>query len=809
MKRTKQTNTFFRITALLLIWTLVVPGYVWATEGKSTSFSTLAPQVNIQVETFRDAYSIYMSLAKLNQTVTKLPNNVAKDITQTAFPIKDFSKAVFPGMKIFDFGISFFQVRKAPGKDAFSLLKRYTDVDGQEIKYVELPVVPMLIKALRESKGIPAIHKKLSFELARLLLAMFDMTGDPGMLGRDFYMYIFRNVHHYREYKELIPVIGMAIALAAGIDPAIKSHLMIPARSFHGYNDIQRNMNRLAGFLRDEQIALDFVSLLEEQEDDSEAQEDDLEDQDDDSHEPWDIDYQVAIIDSIGAIFYKSPAIRDEVVERLNKLIAQESLHAVVKNRLNNTINIITSGQDGISEANYEQLMQEFKEYASTTSVNNSSLIRILRDMELKITQDDKGDFEKEAEEAYFADIKKYRDPIDDFDLHLARIIGSLTDLNDHEVFFNQVLELVRIDYDKSIELLLGDKDAIATTKGLKGFEPLPVIPARWDGEMCLQFLRQFYERWVDRNYDSNIRYDVDMRNLISPLEAFLAGDYDPSGVTQELIDFLRTHKGIINTKNVDEFLKHIEPVLDLNERTEIALRSIRHDAIKYFDLKDSLEIYINKFPKSEAIDKAMEMLESEEGLLAEIYRRIGQRRDKPEYVNKPLITFSEARQIRNNLQIINNAAQKIAAQGIVRQKSLFAYDVFKMVPEVFLDFIFNSLKFESVTAGQVMTDFITLLSGSPSNVYSFISEIDWDSHKLTVKGEKTTMEFDISQIFEEIDYGYPIRFEVNGLDIPIDANFVYLQEIIRLGVINSMQVASEKFEEEHKMGVAQAKKQG
>ena len=692
------------------------------------------------------------------------------------------------------YGTSFFQVRKAPEKDTVSLLKPYTDISRVGVDYSELPAVNMIIKALRESKDTAFIHKKLAFELARLLLVMFDMTNDPEMFGTIFHMNMFRDIHNYNEYKELMPIIGMAIAIAIKFKPDIKEYFMLPARSIMNWNDGQRNMNRMAGFLRDEQLAIDFVGLLEEHKDDS--------------HQPWYMDSQIAIIDSLGAIFYKSSTVRDEVVERLNTLVGQETLHGVVKTRLQNTIDIISRDQDTAYKAHYEQLMQEFKKYADTSSLERNVFIQILRDMELKIKKDDEGDFEEEAEEAYFSDIKKYLDPIDDFDRHITRILGKLADLDEHEEFFNQVLDLVCIDYDRSIDLLLGNKNAIQTTKGIKGFEPLPLIPANWDGERCLQLLRHIYERWTEVGYESSIYYDIDMHNLISPLEEFLAQDYDPSGVAQELIDFLKIHKGIINTKNADEFLKYIEPVLDLNERTEIALRSIKHDTTKYFDLKDSLGTYINKFSKSEAMDKVMRMLKSEDGLLCEIYRRIDSRRDKPEYVNKPLISFSEAREIRNNFRTLNKEIQKVVAQGIVRQRALFTYDTSKMVPEVFLDFIFNALKSESVTAGQVVTDFITLLSGSPSNVHPFVSDIDWDSQKLTVKGEKTKMEDNISQIFEEMDYGYPIQFEVNGLDTPIDANFVYLQEIIRLGVVNSMQVASEKFEEEHEMTVAEAKKQ-
>ncbi|MFH2145821.1 MAG: hypothetical protein ABII75_07345 [Candidatus Omnitrophota bacterium] len=62
MRKDKITNTFFKVTALALIWAIMLPNYAYAMRVKPAS--TLSPQINIQVRSFQEVYFGYADSSK-------------------------------------------------------------------------------------------------------------------------------------------------------------------------------------------------------------------------------------------------------------------------------------------------------------------------------------------------------------------------------------------------------------------------------------------------------------------------------------------------------------------------------------------------------------------------------------------------------------------------------------------------------------------------------------------------------------------------------------------------------------------------
>lgn len=89
IKKTKQTNTFFKITALALVWAIMLPNCAWAGGEVLPSLphngqtSTLAPHINIDVKTFQQVY--HKSVVSVQEDVIKIAPVVAKkSIAKTA-----------------------------------------------------------------------------------------------------------------------------------------------------------------------------------------------------------------------------------------------------------------------------------------------------------------------------------------------------------------------------------------------------------------------------------------------------------------------------------------------------------------------------------------------------------------------------------------------------------------------------------------------------------------------------------------------------------------------------------------------------
>ncbi len=327
------------------------------------------------------------------------------------------------------------------------------------------------------------------------------------------------------------------------------------------------------------------------------------------------------------------------------------------------------------------------------------------------------------------------------------------------------------------------------------------------DDEGALRFLRDFYNERIEAKRKGKIEFNpVNMNGIVAPLEDFLREDYDPSGVMQALIDFLKVNKDDINSDNLDEFVKHIEKVLALNERTEIAVRTIRHDEIEYFDLINALHgpyIYFSQSGK-DAVERLKEILKI-------IYERIEERREKIEFVNQPFISFEEARDIRIAFKKIcddlNNVTAKFDA-GNTRHTR--AQRALALTENVFMGFIYGNLLTSYLSIDELITNFIKMACGyRERNKVTIAWETDEEDKKeqqFIIYKEKR-----YSNIANEflVNYGYPVHFNVSGLELSVIGNKAYLTDVIRLAVTNSVQVAAERYEDENGQTAKEAAEKG
>ncbi len=312
-------------------------------------------------------------------------------------------------------------------------LKPYIDFLGENfLQHI------ILLKAIRKSKKDLLSYKNLVFELAALLVV------EPKEIGLGVTYGLVHDIHHYEDYKELMAVIGLAFVIASHYQPFIKKTFGQPVErvssdmnidyGLDDYNDAQRNRNRLAGFFRDEQQANSFVEIFEEQKNDR--------------GEPWYIDSQIAILDALEAIVYKTPAIVAKVKKRLQKLTTDPSISNIVKQRLNEVISTLESGdKQSFYQQAYKRAINEFKAYLSKVKITDMTLIKIIDDIKSKMPADSKTGFDRESTDTYLRHHgKKHPDPVD--------IYESGKKYSKNEGRLKEALAQVRIDYDESIKLL-------------------------------------------------------------------------------------------------------------------------------------------------------------------------------------------------------------------------------------------------------------------------------------------------------------------------------------------------------------------
>ncbi|MDP8230305.1 MAG: hypothetical protein P9L93_04290 [Candidatus Gorgyraea atricola] len=284
----------------------------------------------------------------------------------------------------------------------------------------------ILLEIVRELDRNPLIYKELTFELAALMLKL-----DVNIANLVFFGYSL-DIHCYEDYRELMPIFGLALVLVSHFNPETDIFTN-PMDSAGNWNDPKRNVNRIIGFLREEKRAIRFVEIFEADRDDK--------------GQPWFIDSQIAILDALEAIDYKTPAILKKVKTRLNKLTTDSSMSDIVKERLKEVIAVLEEGgKKSLYNELYEQAIREFEIYKDSVEIEDLSIIKMIKHIKSNIKKGNFGFFEREDLEAYFGDLGKRRDPVDIYEA------GSAYKKN--EAKLKKEIDLVRIDYDKAIEFL-------------------------------------------------------------------------------------------------------------------------------------------------------------------------------------------------------------------------------------------------------------------------------------------------------------------------------------------------------------------
>jgi signal transduction histidine kinase len=212
---------------------------------------------------------------------------------------------------------------------------------GEFRRYLKEAVIERLHSAKDDKDKISAI----SFDLAMLILSehgsAFKFAIAADML----------TIHHHRQYcKRVMQVYGEALVIAASKDPKIKERFFKPfyLDTPNHFNDIQRNRNRLAGFYRDEEFALEFVEAFKK-----ESQFD----------EPWFIDSQFAILDVMDGIEFKNEELLKKVIIELKRYQEENiALNPAVEFRLHGLIKSLKERGVVSGERNNAILLRNFNE---------------------------------------------------------------------------------------------------------------------------------------------------------------------------------------------------------------------------------------------------------------------------------------------------------------------------------------------------------------------------------------------------------------------------------------------------------------
>ena len=277
------------------------------------------------------------------------------------------------------------------------------------INYFGSALPQLLNEQLRDASSDPDLYKKSAFELATLLVAYPEITSELLFYASINYL------HHFRKYQELMAVIGSALMIAA----AVSGLEMHPTEEKITWNDHERNFNRLAGFLRDERYALDFVTILEKERRGVVE------------GKPWYVDAFAANLDALRAIRYQTPEILSEVLSRLATLQNPHGMHPWAQRQLEESVYELAERENHLPELPIklpEKVTREFKKY-----------LKHLQTGDIKILEaflQSRGNPLDRSEN----DVEKSGDPID---LSVRNKEG-----------LEPALQKVRIDYDRIFSLV-------------------------------------------------------------------------------------------------------------------------------------------------------------------------------------------------------------------------------------------------------------------------------------------------------------------------------------------------------------------
>ncbi len=318
-------------------------------------------------------------------------------------------------------------------------------------------LMPILAAAVREAKGNPSALKRLAFEFAALILfrahvpkSSFDKevsaTGKykEQMLRPSGLMRVDVEVHHYAAYKETMAVIGAAAVIIGEYNKRAKEWFnhQPPTgreeRSWNDPNDPDRNQIRLSGFFRDEGKADTLLKCLKEQSKHK--------------HEPWNVDLQLALLEVLEAIDYRTPLIAEKTVKALQALRKNKKISPIIGQRIEQVIDSIENhpAKPYVGDA-HKTLIREFEDFIDQNSLKTGSrLLSIYEDAKSKIPINEyalanSGElrFDNKALKKYCSEIGRIWDRIDSLE---------------GKPFTAKDFEVSRIDYDAALAMVLGDE---------------------------------------------------------------------------------------------------------------------------------------------------------------------------------------------------------------------------------------------------------------------------------------------------------------------------------------------------------------
>ncbi len=315
-----------------------------------------------------------------------------------------------------------------------------------------------LLRAIAESRGNPAAYKKLAYELALILIAYPEEAGFATF-------FLYQDLHRYEDYKIAMAITGIAGVIASHFsdEHLISDLFRIPHGSIISWNDGERNQNRICGFLRDELQAMKFVKLLREGINDG--------------GEPWYIDSQIAILDAIQAIDYKTPGILREARKYLSKLKENKGMSPIVKERLVEVLNVLRIGGKRSSyDSLYQEAIAQFTEFAAQADGKDITIANLIKELNSGMPRDDVGRLATYNYER--SHLAQREDSVD--------IYENGSEYGENEARLREALKAVHVDYDQSARLVLGDEFLKISKPEVK---PAPSeSPAMWARELGHDF---------------------------------------------------------------------------------------------------------------------------------------------------------------------------------------------------------------------------------------------------------------------------------------------------------------------------------
>jgi DNA-directed RNA polymerase alpha subunit/DNA-binding PadR family transcriptional regulator len=317
----------------------------------------------------------------------------------------------------------------------------------------------VLLQAIKNHRDDPIMLKKTAFEIATILISD-ERSCEYFCKTNILKDYLLRDIHHFKDYKVAMSVLGTAFYLASQYRHEYREFVNDLARYYSAWNDFQRNMIRLAGFFRDEKLAPALIAEFEKGIKDY--------------RRPWRIDLQFAILDALQAINYADESIRGMVIEKLSTLMTDPENNGCISDVVRTRAEEVTQDlrRGGSKEEimqRYEMLKKEYSEYLGDFSKQKKVVLEIVEDARKGMPIDDLGLCNSGDIAKYFG-IKEGRDPID--------VAGSCNerwypDQKEYEGFKRRLmggLRRVRINYDESIRNMIGGGEAAKAVTPVKGW---------------------------------------------------------------------------------------------------------------------------------------------------------------------------------------------------------------------------------------------------------------------------------------------------------------------------------------------------